>query len=189
MIPGFLKMLLGGQTHVDTSHDHDHSPADLDAIRAELTAMALPAIALSFDPGDRVGDNPHSSIGGAPSLSSPQAWPRQGDQPMMFLAQINYAEMPPLDGYPADGLLSIFVTDDDLNGCDFPSRNQKGFVTLYTPDPNDLIRVPSPTEHEYDPYGSALRRSGARLRATPSTGLPSSTTDVVDTILKNLGNE
>ncbi len=186
MISDFLKRLLGGRAHLERAAP---PAAHLDAIRAELTAMALPAVALSFGPDDPVGDDPHSSIGGAPSLATPDDWPMQDGKPMLFLAQINYGDMPPLDGYPASGLLTIFVPDNDLNGCDFPSREQTGFVTRYTADPSSLTRVAPPAETEFDPYGKSLRATGSRLRGALTTGLPSPTIQAVEEIMKDLPNE
>lgn len=185
MISDFLKRLLGGRAHLD---DPETPAADLNAIRADLTAMTLPAVALAFDPEDPVGEDPHSSIGGAPSLASPDDWPMHDGKPMLFLAQINYADMPPIDGYPTSGLLAIFVPDDDLNGCDFPSRDQAGFVTLYTADPSGLTRIPPPAETEFDPYGTSLRATGARLRGSLTAGLPSPTIPAVEEMIKDLSD-
>ena len=179
MISSLIQWLLGGRAHLD-------APADFDALKADLQAMALPAVALTFDKDDAVGPAPHSSIGGAPSLPSPDDWPMAGDRPYLFLAQINYAEMPAIEGYPTSGLLSIFVLEDDLFGCDFPSRAQKNFVTRFIPDPSPLKRVPPPAETEYDMYGNGLRKNGARLTGRACDGLPGSVILAVETLLRDL---
>lgn len=179
MISSFIQRLLGGRVHLDP-------PADLEALRKDLCAMALPAVALDFEGSDGVGPDPHSSIGGAPSLASPDDWPMENDRPYLFLAQINYAEMPRIEGFPASGLLSVFVRDEDVQGCDFPSRNQTGFVTRFTPDPSGLTRVSVPGATEYDMYGQALRASGARLTGRACDGLPGPAIAAVETLLRDL---
>ena len=93
LVSNLIKRLLGGKAHLDTT-----SGAEIDAIRARLAAMARPAVALSFDKDGAVRADAHSSIGGPPSLPSAADWPLEGGTPMLFLAQINYADMPALAG-------------------------------------------------------------------------------------------
>lgn len=58
-----------------------------------------------------------------------------------FLFQINYAEMPHIPGYPDSGLLSVFVQDEDIFCCGFPSVDQKGFRSMYYSDPITRMSV------------------------------------------------
>ncbi len=40
-------------------------------------------------------------------------------EPLFLLAQLNFAEIPHLEGYPTSGLLQFFIACDDLYGCDY----------------------------------------------------------------------
>lgn len=179
-----IKSLLGGKAHLAAS-----AAAEIDAVRARLEAMVRPAVALSFDKDSAVRADAHSSIGGAPSLPSAADWPVEAGRPMLFLAQINYAEMPTLAGYPGTGLLSFFVADDGESGCDFPSRDQSRFVTRYFEAPDALIRVPPPGEPELDMYGAHLRRDGAPLTGLAVTGYPTSALPEVERLVRDLSPE
>jgi uncharacterized protein YwqG len=92
-------------------------------------------------------------------------WPLDEDQrPMLFLAQINFAEMPAREGYPASGLISFFVMDDDLNGCAFPSIGSDGFAVHYFDSADALVRHPFPdTNWEFSPLSETLLKEGRRL--------------------------
>ncbi len=115
-------------------------PAIVEKAREVGLAMASPAIALTMVKNP-ITDDAHSSMGGRPSLPVDATWPAGRDgKPMIFLAQINFADMPVLDGYPEQGVLSFFVEDNDLNGCDFPSVGSTGFQVLYHEDPDALQR-------------------------------------------------
>ncbi|SUC47705.1 Domain of uncharacterised function (DUF1963) [Providencia stuartii] len=52
--------------------------------------------------------------------------------PLKLLAQINFAQMPPLENYPTTGLLQFFIGGDDLYGADFDDlQTQNGFRVIY----------------------------------------------------------
>lgn len=174
MLSDFFKKLLGG-AKVPPSSMETSSAEDAEALKMRILDLAKPAVALELDRSAPVRDDPHSSLGGPPSLPGREHWPISDDKPMLFIAQINYAEMPPLDGYPTKGLLSIFVEEADIFGCGFPSRHQTGFVTRYVEDPSSLVRVPVPSTPEFDMYTNGLRQRGAPMTGTLSRGLPSST--------------
>ncbi|BAH45520.1 conserved hypothetical protein [Brevibacillus brevis NBRC 100599] len=58
-----------------------------------------------------------SKVGGKPWLPPQMPYPQDEDgNDYLFLAQINWAQMPQLDGYPASGLTSFFVKEDDTFG-------------------------------------------------------------------------
>lgn len=76
-----------------------------------------------------------SKIGGKPYLPKGSDFPTnpEGEQ-LFFLAQINFAETPPLPGFPTQGLLQFFIFDDDFYGqnIDHPTQ-QDHFRLLYFP--------------------------------------------------------
>lgn len=55
------------------------------------------------------------------------------EKPMLLLAQINFSEMPPLDGYPTSGYLQFYISgSDDVYGLDFDDpQNQRNFRVLF----------------------------------------------------------
>ncbi len=156
-------------------------------VKAKLEAMSKPAVGLTFEEGAPVRGDPHSSIGGAASLPLGESWPSdQNGRPMLFLAQINYADMPTVSGYPERGLLSLFVADDEGTGCDFPSRDQSRFLTRFSSEPEGFVRAEPPAATSHDPYGAALRSMGAPLVGTLSRGYPNSVLQRVEPLIMEL---
>ncbi len=78
-----------------------------------------------------------SKVGGKPYFPEEAIYPvvyvgENAGRPLKFLAQINFAQMPPLKGFPLSGLLQFFVLDDDAIGLDFDNpENQNHFRVLY----------------------------------------------------------
>ena len=55
------------------------------------------------------------------------SWPVDGrGRPMVHLIQLNFAELPPLDGFPTDGMLQVFCVGDavDCYGLTFDGERQ-----------------------------------------------------------------
>lgn len=151
--------------------------------KAQAAGMVKPATALVMTQDPNASD-PHSCIGGQPSLPEGQDWPRDANQkPMIFLAQINFAEIPSPEGYPTQGLFSVFVMDDDLNGCDFPSIGNKGFAVFYFEDTAKLERAPFPdVTWEFPPLSDKLLKEGRRVTGAPQKGTLSSNSAEIATI-------
>lgn len=151
--------------------DDRNWPAIVKKALKSAKTMSRPAVALTMAKGP-IAEDPHSSIGGQPSLPTDAPWPegRDGKQ-MIFLAQINFADMPSLDGYPSWGVLSFFVEDNDLNGCDFPSSGNTGFQVLYHEDPDTLQRREPPVRKwDFSPFNEELTAHGRRLTGSVVTG-------------------
>ncbi|WP_202890502.1 DUF1963 domain-containing protein [Brevibacillus brevis] len=72
-----------------------------------------------------------SKVGGKPWLPPQMPYPQDEDgNDYLFLAQINWAQMPQLDGYPASGLTSFFVKEDDTFGLmDLEGDNYDYYVS------------------------------------------------------------
>lgn len=139
---------------------------------AELARLQQkPCIALDIV-DEPVGPDAHSSIGGRPSLPSDMQWPvDENGKPMIFLAQLNFAELPQLKGYPDTGLLSFFVQDEDIQGCAFPSIGDQGFKALYHRDTKKLERHPVPDQPaDYVPMSRTLAAEGRPLQGRAAMG-------------------
>ena len=74
-----------------------------------------------------------SKVGGVPYLPKNMAWPvTPEEKEVFFLAQINFAEVPPLAPFPTKGIIQFFVNDDDLYGMDFDDgENPDTFRVLF----------------------------------------------------------
>jgi len=87
-----------------------------------------------------------SRIGGLPFAEmGRETWPSGGVDglPMQFLAQINFADMAGLDGFPAKGLLQLFGAVDErgaLDNLEDPSAR----VLRWFPDPQGDRTLPLP---------------------------------------------
>ena len=53
-------------------------------------------------------------------------------KPLRFLGQLNFAEMPALEGFPREGILQFYISGEDSLGLNFENRtDQKGFRVIY----------------------------------------------------------
>jgi uncharacterized protein YwqG len=81
-------------------------------------------------------------IGGAPlAIGDDKTWPLNvhDGSPIAHIVQINFADMPPIEGFPTQGILQIFSsfeTTDETGGCDVLIR--------WDPDPQtvELLEIP-----------------------------------------------
>lgn len=75
-----------------------------------------------------------SKVGGRGYLPKEQGYPvNEGGEPLFFLAQINFAEMPQIENYPKSGILAFYVDyHDDLYGLNFDDQTeQNGFRVFF----------------------------------------------------------
>lgn len=83
-----------------------------------------------------------SKVGGAPYLAPGASMPETDTGgPMVLLAQINFAELPPMPGYPRAGMLQFFIARDDLLSgmrvdevTHLPDLRQRGFRIRFVED-------------------------------------------------------
>ncbi|QIG54950.1 DUF1963 domain-containing protein [Altererythrobacter sp. BO-6] len=100
--------------------------------RAWQEANSLPAVALVAD-GEAPRTAGGSRIGGYVWLPDGETWPldREG-KPMVFLAQVDFGELPPLPDYPTSGALQFFISrTGDLYGMDFEKPENGDFRVIY----------------------------------------------------------
>ena len=133
-----------------------------------VEGLGVPAIALVADIESEVPNDASSSIGGSPSMPFGADWPKCNEgHPMVFLAQINFAEMPPLQSFPASGVLQFFVKDEDVFGL-----FDEVFQVIFHADITGLARRKAPIVKN-TPFGARLHSEGATLRGLPAVGQPS----------------
>lgn len=89
-----------------------------------------------------------SKLGGCPYMEDIGEYPMgANNSPMMFLAQINLGEMPPLPDFPREGLLQFYVENDDCYGLD--SACVVKYIPAYTMDETVLVED-NPYCEEYE---------------------------------------
>lgn len=110
-----------------------------------LLELALPAIGLW--PQRRVDVGPMASrFGGMPVAPQDWVWPVASEEPLLFIGQINCADLRGLPGaelLPASGLLAFFGDHDAVTGC-FPFGDH---CVFHWPDVGRLV----PAKAELDP--------------------------------------
>jgi uncharacterized protein YwqG len=101
----------------------------------QIESTRLPYIKIEAKPADNLSFA-QSKFGGPPVLPKDFAYPTDTDgKPMFPLAQLNFAEMPTLEGFPAKGWLQFYISTNDNFGIDFHHRtSQKNFRVLYFED-------------------------------------------------------
>jgi len=108
------------------------------ALNAVLQQTQLPCIKLT--PVRRSVGVYDSKLGGLPYLPPGFAYPHNTDphsdkKPLKLLAQINFAQLPHLEGYPAEGILQFFMANEaksDIYAIDFDNPTvQSGWRVVY----------------------------------------------------------
>lgn len=143
---------------------------------AELSAIA-PGLALRKDGsvvswgGERPADEPEpdlplasTRLGGRPDLAPSAAWPSFEDRPMAFVAQVNLAEVSPLDErglLPPSGLLSFFGAPADL---DQPGS----WHVSFTEDAAAVAKLEFPADLSFrERYATVALRAQRELTSLP----------------------
>ncbi|OHU22409.1 hypothetical protein BKG76_18315 [Mycobacteroides franklinii] len=140
--------------------------AGLDGLLSELGADA---VSLKPEPGDP--DIRSSYLGGHPYWPEGSQWPDYRGEPMSFVCQINFADVPRLPGFPADGLLQWFVGSDDVAGMTFDdTQGTKGFEVRWITD----LSAPSTRYVSYPtrPYGDCGQELFGEVGRCPGYDAP-----------------
>ncbi|MCM8557208.1 YwqG family protein [Sphingomicrobium sediminis] len=116
-------------------NDNPEGPAlseeDINEWKAALDGLALPAAILTPDPSLPVeaGGN---RLGGPAYLPAGEAWPKAANGlPAIFLAQIDFTQLPDLPDFPRRGILQLFVASDDLSGMNIDDPTAPDIIALY----------------------------------------------------------
>jgi uncharacterized protein YwqG len=105
-----------------------------------------------------------SRLGGPAWLADGEEWPVGRDGlPMLFIAQINFADVPPLPDYPDSGLLQLFVADNDVWGLDFEEPLQSDHRVIWRPVPDRGRLVPPPSASQSSPLDPDVQLQGRGL--------------------------
>jgi uncharacterized protein YwqG len=111
----------------------DHLPPELHQFEAEFSKLVKDCIKVSLHK-DTPKHSWSSKVGGYPYwLTSSTEYPKGKNGKLLnFIAQINFAEIPELDGFPREGLVQFFIGTNDLYGLDFDAPTaQNDFRVVY----------------------------------------------------------
>jgi uncharacterized protein YwqG len=112
-----------------------------------LLPLLLPAIRLW--PCAHRGDSYASCFGGSPVLPRGHAWPCYEDEPLLFLGQINCADIHAAIGanpFPTHGLIQFYGDHDEVIGCG-PAGSSS---VVYFADIGPLQPAPAPIEDFFE---------------------------------------
>lgn len=175
-----LLALLGFScAHAETpAADIANDPAVLKFI-AWQEANALPAAMLSGN-GPAPETPGGSRVGGVVWLPEGEAWPKDDKgEPLSFLAQIDFAEVPPLPDYPTTGVLQFFIGRDDLYGANFDEPERGSFKIIYREDLTGAGRLQRGEARgtgnidDYSPLYDETVKQGLALASTVAQHKPS----------------
>lgn len=175
------------------------SKEQMDEFARCLPDLALPGVILEPDLAAEVTAG-GTRIGGPVWLPDGAEWPTgKGGRQLEFLAQIDFAGLPPLADYPEEGLLQLFVGRDDLHGADFDAPDEGDFSLQWHPRGAVGGRsVPPPRLLAYgdlgdDGYNNSpfiddrIRENGLMLRGRVTMMDPMAFTWPVDALIADLG--
>lgn len=156
---------------------------------------SLPAIELQ--PSGPAPATPGGTrIGGPAWLATGESWPADADgRPMSFLAQVDFAAMPPLPDYPASGVLQFFIARDDLYGANFEKPEAGKFRVIWreTIDGPGKLHMARPSGDrgidDYSPLYDATVTQGIALKPKRTEQRPSIESWLAERDLETLLND
>lgn len=107
----------------------------LAALLPKLEAVALPCLRITAKAsGDLFLFD--SKFGGHPYWPAGKPYPVDSDGQFLYLlAQLNFSQLPPLEGFPNEGILQFYLSADDLYGLDYDKpTDQSHFRVVYFAD-------------------------------------------------------
>ena len=152
------------------------SDVESDAIVAAYRALARPALLLRPDPPAPAVTAP-AQLGGMAWLADGEEWPVDAEgRRLEFVAQLDFAHLPPLSGYPDSGVMRFFVGRSDLFGADFDQPDRSDVQVLWHSGPIEGgRREPPPPRLDDDssPFlDAAVRAHGLALSPEPVADPP-----------------
>lgn len=118
---------------------HVELSPELENFREQIEASVKPFVKILPEPESDVSWW-QSKFGGFPYLPKSVEYPKNSeDDPLFLLAQINFAEVPPLEDFPEKGILQFYILNEDLYGVDYDvvyDTAQRDWRILYFPEPD-----------------------------------------------------
>lgn len=142
----------------------------LAALLPKLAPFAQPCVRITATPSEQL-ELTDSKFGGYPYWPESKAYPVDSyGQYMYLLAQINFDEVPHLEGYPEKGLLQFYISADDLHGFDddHPTE-QTNFRVVYFDNTTETPLKDFPFLHAQEQESSLPLSGSMQLSFTPDT--------------------
>lgn len=125
--------------------EYNHSPETvekLEKLLAEVNESCPPEQSVRLSPLREKCSVSDSKLGGVPYFPKGMEYPvaRNCDgegKPLFLLAQLNFEQLPAIDGFPEKGILQFFAgySGDDCYGINFEDyQKQEGFRVIYHSD-------------------------------------------------------
>lgn len=153
------------------------SDADFQRFLDWREAAKLPAILL--EPAGRAAPEAGGSrYGGMVWLPAGEAWPVGRDgQPLGFLAQLDFARLPPIADFPRSGVLQFFIGRNDHYGADFDHPEAGDYKVIWRErldGPGRLHRAPPVAGggEDFSPLYAAAARDGVALAGRAARQAP-----------------
>lgn len=127
------------------SHAPPITAEEFHAFQQRLVAASLPVAWAKLQPEASLAPA-GSRIGGRPFIDSTRRkWPVRGKDkvPMLFLCQINFAEVPPLDDFPRKGLLQVFALANEKGDIEATDRKTDRVIRWF-PEPEGVLTLAPP---------------------------------------------
>lgn len=152
------------------------SDEEADAIIDWYRAQTRPALLLRPDPEADASSAP-ARLGGKVWFAEGETWPRGPEgEPLEFVAHLDFARLPRLEGLPNEGVARFFVGRDDIWGADFDAPDKSNVRVLWHEGPQTAGRFEDPLpwgKDQNSPFESvSLRQNGLALRPEPIEDLP-----------------
>ena len=106
--------------------------SELLSVAPQILQSGLPFVRIKATPAETLGVT-QSKFAGVPYWPKGLSYPTDSEGQYLFLlAQINFAEVPPLAGYTGKGILQFFISVNDVYGIDFDNpTSQKDFRLVF----------------------------------------------------------
>lgn len=120
---------IGGMPYMPKGFDYPYEEAGSTVV----TEGQAPAVAESVAAGPFAGlDGGTTTVPSAATGEAVEQVEERKLLPLRFLAQVNFSEMPPLDGFPTKGILQFYIAGENAHGLNFENpEEQKGFRVIY----------------------------------------------------------
>ena len=129
------------QTSANGASEEAISDAEADEIIDWYRGQIRPALLLRPDTEADASSAP-ARLGGKVWFAEGEKWPRGPDgEPLEFVAHLDFSRLPPLDGFPNEGVARFFVGRDDIWGVDFDVPDKSNVRVLC----HDGPATPRPT--------------------------------------------
>ena len=153
------------------------SEEEAQEIIAWYRSLARPALILT--PAEDPAADTGFRLGGGPWLADGEQWPTDGDgRPLEFIAQVDFAHLPPLAEYPTAGVLRFFIGRNDIFGVNFDAPDQGDIAVLWHPGAIEGGRQEPAlplTSDDGSPFQDEnVRVAGKAFDATLASDLPDS---------------